>query len=68
MVEGEAGERGAGIGLRPSRDAEGTKRRGGWVWNIWGYDCVVIRMKRGTLRVGTDDADGLVEFLRSRTT
>lgn len=40
--------------------------RGGWVWNIWGFDCVVLRLKRGVLRVGTDDADGLVAFLEAR--
>jgi len=40
--------------------------RGGWVWNIWGFDCVVLRLKRGTLRVGTDDPDGLVAFLEER--
>ncbi len=41
--------------------------RGGWVWNLWGRDCVVIHFKNGgTLRVGTDDADNLVAFLRSR--
>jgi hypothetical protein len=39
---------------------------GGLVWNISGFDCVVIRMKRSTVRVGTDDANGLVAFLRSR--
>ena len=39
---------------------------GGWVWSISGFDCVVIRLKRGTIRVGTDDIDGLVAFLRSR--
>jgi hypothetical protein len=39
---------------------------GGRLWNIWGYDCVVIRLKRGRLRVGTDDPDGLVVFLTSR--
>jgi len=38
----------------------------GWVWSIWGYDCVVIRLKRGTIRVGTDDPDGLAEFLKER--
>lgn len=38
----------------------------GWVWSIWGYDCVVIRLKRGTIRVGTDDPDGLTEFLQER--
>ncbi len=41
--------------------------RGGWVWNIWGRECVIIRRRRRwTLRVGTDDAEGLAEFLRSR--
>jgi hypothetical protein len=40
--------------------------RGGWVWNIWGRDCVVLRLKRGTLRVGTDDAENLAGFLRSK--
>lgn len=40
---------------------------GGWVWNIWGHDCVVIRLKRGIIRVGTDDPDGLAEFLKVRS-
>ncbi len=40
--------------------------RGGWVWNIWGYDCVLIRLNRGTLRIGTDDPHGLATFLHSR--
>lgn len=39
---------------------------GGWVWNIWGSDCVVIRLDKGAFRVGTDDPRGLAEFLRSR--
>jgi hypothetical protein len=40
--------------------------RGGWVWNIWGFHCVVLKLKRGTLRIGTDDPDGLHDFLMSR--
>lgn len=40
--------------------------RGGWVWNIWGRDCVVMHMTKGTLRIGTDDAENLATFLRSR--
>lgn len=41
--------------------------RGGWVWNLWGRTCVVVHFKHGgTLRIGTDDADNLVEFLRSK--
>lgn len=38
--------------------------RGGWVWNIWGLDCVRIRFLDGRiLRIGTDDAEGLSRFL-----
>jgi hypothetical protein len=40
--------------------------RGGWVWNLWGYDCVVLHFAKGTLRIGTDDAANLAEFIRSR--
>ena len=40
--------------------------RGGWVWNIWGRDCVVIHLEIGTLRVGTDDAANLEALLRQR--
>jgi hypothetical protein len=41
---------------------------GGWVWNVWGYDCVIMRLKSGKFRVGTDDAEGLAEFLKGRIT
>ncbi len=40
--------------------------QGGWVWNIWGRDCVVLRLRNGVLKVGTDDAEQLVEFLNTR--
>ena len=40
--------------------------RGGWVWNIWGRDCVVVHLERGTLRIGTDDAENLAAFLNSK--
>jgi len=39
---------------------------GGWVWNLWGRDCVVLKLKRGTLKVGTDDPEGLAGFLKNR--
>lgn len=43
--------------------------RGGWVWNLWGRDCVVVRFKNGeTLWIGTNDAEGLAGFLNRRTT
>ena len=41
--------------------------RGGWVWNIWGYDCVDIASTGGKkLRLGTDDLEGLAAFLQSK--
>jgi len=40
--------------------------RGGWVWNIWGRDRVVLRLRSGTLRVGTNDAENLAQFVQSR--
>ena len=48
---------GWGINLSP---------RGGWVWNIWGRDCVVLRVRRRVIRVGTDDAENLARFLKDR--
>jgi hypothetical protein len=42
-----------------------TGRR--WVWNIWGRDCVVVHFRNGvTLRIGTDDAQTLAEFLQTK--
>lgn len=41
--------------------------RGGWVWNLWGRDCVVVRLKNGgVLRIGTDDAANLARFLEGK--
>ncbi len=40
--------------------------RGGWVWNLWGRDCVVIHRRRGRFTVGTDQPVELAEFLTSR--
>ncbi len=37
--------------------------RGGWVWNLWGRDCVVLQLRKSILRVGTDDAENLTAFL-----
>lgn len=42
--------------------------KGGWVWNIWGLSCVVLRLRKGILRVGTDDAEQLADFLNARLT
>jgi hypothetical protein len=41
--------------------------RGGWVWNLWGRDCVVVHLKNGSiLRIGTDDASNLACFLEGK--
>ena len=39
--------------------------RRGMVWNIWGRDCVVID-HHDILRLGTNDAEGLLAFLKSK--
>lgn len=40
---------------------------GGWIWNIWGFDCVELTLARGRkLRIGTDEPEKLTEFVRSR--
>jgi hypothetical protein len=39
----------------------------GWTYNLWGYDCVRLTLKSGrTVRIGSDDPEGLVRFLESR--
>jgi len=38
----------------------------GWIYNLWGRDCVRIHMGRKTVRVGTDDVAGLLAFLKTR--
>ena len=41
--------------------------RGGWVWNIWGRECVVVRFKDGgTLWIGTNDGENLAAFLSGK--
>jgi hypothetical protein len=37
------------------------------VWNVWGWDCVVI-CHNGVIRVGTNDAENLAAFLRTKIT
>ena len=40
----------------------------GWLWNLWGFDCVALDLRDGTtLRIGTDDVPGLVEHVTART-
>jgi len=56
------------VGRTTILDGWGIHRspRHGWVWSIWGRDCVVIHPENGILRVGTDDAANLEVFLKQR--
>jgi len=38
----------------------------GWTYNVWGFDCVKLRLGRRVIRIGTDDPEGLLHFLRTR--
>ena len=38
----------------------------GVIFNLWGFDCAKISLGKKTIRVGTDDIDGLVSFLRGK--
>ena len=38
----------------------------GWTYNLWGLDCVKLTLGRKVVRVGTDDVDNLVTFLRTK--
>lgn len=37
----------------------------GCIYNVWGFDCVRIQVGKKTVRVGTDDIEGLLSFLRT---
>lgn len=38
----------------------------GWLWNLWGRECVVFQLRQGVFRVGSDDAQNLARFVESR--
>jgi hypothetical protein len=39
----------------------------GWIYNLWGFDCVrLILTGNRTVRVGTDDPEGLASFLKEK--
>ncbi|QDU57053.1 hypothetical protein Pan181_32670 [Aeoliella mucimassa] len=38
----------------------------GTTYNLWGFDCVELQLGNQQLRVGTDEAENLAEFLRQR--
>lgn len=38
----------------------------GWIYNLWGRDCVKLQLGKKTVRVGSDDVAGLLRFLEAR--
>jgi hypothetical protein len=38
----------------------------GWTYNLWGFDCAKLRLGERVVRIGSDEADALVDFLRAR--
>ena len=40
----------------------------GWIYNLWGYDCVAIELANGKrVRLRSDDPRGQASFLEGRT-
>lgn len=39
----------------------------GWTWNVWGFDSVRVKTDKQTVFLGTDDPEGLLDFLERRT-
>ncbi|MCL4205313.1 MAG: hypothetical protein KJ000_22750 [Pirellulaceae bacterium] len=38
----------------------------GYTYNLWGFDCVRLVVRDRVIRIGTDDVENLVAFLRNR--
>jgi hypothetical protein len=38
----------------------------GWIFNLWGFSCVVVHLGKKTVRIGTDDATGLAQLLKMK--
>jgi hypothetical protein len=40
----------------------------GYTYNLWGFSCVKLTVRGRTIRIGSDEADKLAEFLKSKST
>jgi hypothetical protein len=38
----------------------------GWTYNLWGFSCARIQLGNRVVRIGSDDVDNLVSFLRRK--
>lgn len=41
--------------------------RGGWVWNIWGYPCVHLKLKKGQIWLGSNEPEKLQAWIEKKT-
>ena len=38
----------------------------GWIYNLWGFRCVRIHREKKMIRIGSDDVENLLGFLRGK--
>ena len=38
----------------------------GWTYNLWGFQCAMLAVRGGIVRIGSDDVDNLVGFLHGK--
>jgi hypothetical protein len=38
----------------------------GYTYNLWGFECVKLELRGRTVRIGTDDAEELIAFLKTK--
>lgn len=38
----------------------------GWIYNLWGRDCVKLQLGNKKVRIGTNDVEGLLRFVKTR--
>jgi hypothetical protein len=38
----------------------------GWTFNLWGWSCVKLTVNGSTIRIGSDDADNLAQFVQTK--
>ena len=38
--------------------------RHGWIYNLWGFDCIALDLGKTQLRIGTDEPQELLQFVQ----
>ena len=48
-------------------DGWGLRRcRGGWLYNVWGFDCIKVQLDEKVVRIGTQRPEELLQFLEEQ--